>query len=394
MVRMTAIVWMLSVCMPETLLAGVVFEAGEIDSSTVKPGAYVEIIYGRGERDPVSGKWERLDTAKGYIQAVDAERLIIGEQFWKKEIALERVQKLTILEVAREIKKSVLETAQTAIQRFDQKAVAIMARGEIDTSKIATGWYAQVVYTSGGDRGTAIGKIVGKDSDRIVIQSRESFWKNWKIAYSDIDTLAVAKHQRDIQGRKDSRIKSRRGVGLNIEIGWNGGVYPYDVFWISNPGGGAYAAGFDTQTRQPWSVSCYFGRFLTGDRRGRLGIKYIRQVVEADARGPFPKHSRLWMSSLLLNYQFVILRSTAGIVVAEIAMGKSLTNDDFRYCDGVCFPASSTHISSGLAFILPIHRSIGVQASMRANLYKPKPNESITPFKSGISLGIGPLLEF
>ena len=394
MVRMIAIVWMLSVCMPETLLAGVAFEAGEIDSSAVKPGSYVEIVYGRGERDPVSGEWERLDTARGYIQAVYAERLIIGEQFWKKEIALERVQKLTILEVAREIKKSVLETAQTAIQRFDQKAVAIMARGEIDTSKIATGWYAQVVYTSGGDRGTAIGKIVGKDSDRIVIQSRESFWKNWKIAYSDIDTLAVAKHQRDIEGRRDSRIKSRRGVGLNIEIGWNGGVYPYDVSWISNPGGGAYAAGFDTQTRQPWSVSCYFGRFLTGERRGRLGIKYVRQVVEADARGPFPKHSRLWMSSLLLNYQFVILRSTAGMVVAEIAMGKSLTNDDFRYCDGVCFPASSTHISSGLAFILPFHRSIGVQAAVRANLYKPKPNASITPFKSGISLAIGPILEF
>ena len=394
MVRMTAIVWMLSVCMPETLLAGVAFEAGEIDSSAVKPGSYVEIIYGKGERDPVSGEWQRLDTAKGYIQAVDAERLIIGEQFWKKEIALERVQKLTILEVARKIKKSVLETAQTPIQRFDQKAVAIMARGAIDTSKIATGWHAQVVYTPDGDRRIAIGKIVGKDSDRIVIQSRESFWKNWKIAYSDIDTLAVAKHQRDIQGRKDSRIKSRRGVGLNIEIGWNGGVYPYDVSWISNPGGGAYAAGFDTQTRQPWSVSCYFGRFLTGERRGRLGIKYVRQVVEADARGPFPKHSRLWMSSLLLNYQFVILRSTAGMVVAEIAMGKSLTNDDFRYCDGVCFPASSTHISSGLAFILPFHRSIGVQAAVRANLYKPKPNASITPFKSGISLAIGPILEF
>ena len=382
---------MLSACMPETSLARVTFEAGEIDSSTVKPGAFVEIIYGKGERDPVSGEWERLDTARGYIQAIDAERLIIGEQFWKKEIALGRIQKLTILGVVRDVKKPALEPAQTAIQRFDQKAV--MARGEIDTSKIAMGWYAQVVYTSDGDRGTAIGKIIGKNSDRIVIQSRDSFWRNWKIAYSDIDTLVVAKYQRDIEGRKDSRTKSRRGAGLNIEIGWNGSVYPYDVYWIANPAG-AYAAGFDTQTKQPWSVSCYFGRFLTGERRGRLGIKYIRQIVEADKRGRYPGRYRLWMSSLLLNYQFVVLRSTAGIVVAEIAMGRSLTNDDFRYCDGVCFPASSTHISSGLAFILPIHRSIGVQAVVRANLYKPKPNESITPFKSGISLAIGPLLEF
>ena len=101
MVRIAAIVWMLSVCMPETLLAGVVFEAGEIDSSTVKPGAYVEIIYGSGERDPVSGEWERLDTARGYIQAIDAETLTIGERFWKKEIELERIQKLIISDSVR-----------------------------------------------------------------------------------------------------------------------------------------------------------------------------------------------------------------------------------------------------------------------------------------------------
>ena len=106
MARIVTIVWMLSVCMPETVLAGAVFETGEIDSSTVKPGAYVEIIYGSGEQDPVSGAWERLDTARGYIQAIDAERLIIGERFWKKEIALERIQKLIISDSARELDRS------------------------------------------------------------------------------------------------------------------------------------------------------------------------------------------------------------------------------------------------------------------------------------------------
>ena len=82
------------------------FENGEIDSSTVKPGAYVEIIYGRGERDLVSGEWERLDTARGYIQTIDAERLVIGERFWKKDIALERIQKLIISDSAREVGRS------------------------------------------------------------------------------------------------------------------------------------------------------------------------------------------------------------------------------------------------------------------------------------------------
>lgn len=48
MARIAAIVLVLGMCMPETLLAWVIFEAGEIDSSLVKPGAFVEVIYGKG----------------------------------------------------------------------------------------------------------------------------------------------------------------------------------------------------------------------------------------------------------------------------------------------------------------------------------------------------------
>ena len=96
MARISAIILVMGMCMPETVLAWVTFEAGEIDSSTVKPGAFVEVIYGKGERDPVSGEWEKLGNAIGYIQAIDAERLIIGERFWEKEIELERIKKLTI----------------------------------------------------------------------------------------------------------------------------------------------------------------------------------------------------------------------------------------------------------------------------------------------------------
>ena len=108
MARIAAIILVLF--MPETVLAWVAFEAGEIDSSTVKPGAYVEIVYGKGERDPVSGEWERLDSVVGYIQAIDAETLTIGERFWEKEIALERIQKLVIATSVQEKKrKSSLE---------------------------------------------------------------------------------------------------------------------------------------------------------------------------------------------------------------------------------------------------------------------------------------------
>ncbi len=94
MVRIVTIILVLF--MPETILAGMVLGAGEIDSSKVEIGAYAEIIYGKGVRDPISGEWERLDTARGYIKAVDRESLTIGRGLWKEQIAFERIQKLTI----------------------------------------------------------------------------------------------------------------------------------------------------------------------------------------------------------------------------------------------------------------------------------------------------------
>ena len=62
-----------------------VLTSGEIDSSTVEVGAYVEITYDKG------GK---LETVRGYIKAVDTETLTIGHGLWKEQIAFERIQKL------------------------------------------------------------------------------------------------------------------------------------------------------------------------------------------------------------------------------------------------------------------------------------------------------------
>ena len=81
MTHIAAIILILGLCLPQALLAGEVLQAGEIDSSKVKLGAYAEVIYGTGERDQVSGKWEKLDTVQGYIKAVDAESLTIGRRF-------------------------------------------------------------------------------------------------------------------------------------------------------------------------------------------------------------------------------------------------------------------------------------------------------------------------
>ncbi len=103
MTHIAAIVLILGLCLPQALLAGEILQAGEIDSNKVKVGAYAEVIYGKGERDQVSGKWEKLDTAQGYIKAVDAESLTIGRGLWKKQIAFERIQKLILAESGREI---------------------------------------------------------------------------------------------------------------------------------------------------------------------------------------------------------------------------------------------------------------------------------------------------
>ena len=86
MARIAAIILVLF--MPETIRAGVVLKAGEIDSSKVKVGAYAEVIYGMG------GK---LSTAHGYIQAVDAESLTISQGL-RKRIALEQIQQLILAE--------------------------------------------------------------------------------------------------------------------------------------------------------------------------------------------------------------------------------------------------------------------------------------------------------
>ncbi|MYB55251.1 MAG: hypothetical protein F4X51_02570 [Gemmatimonadetes bacterium] len=96
MIQIAAIVLALSMCVPGTLLARVVFKAGEIDSSKVEIGAYAEVIYEKGERDPISGKWKKQAAVRGYIKAVDADILTVGRGFWKEQIAFERIQKLTI----------------------------------------------------------------------------------------------------------------------------------------------------------------------------------------------------------------------------------------------------------------------------------------------------------
>ncbi|MCY3868961.1 MAG: hypothetical protein OXG87_05340 [Gemmatimonadetes bacterium] len=126
MARIATIVLVLSVFLPQALLAGVVLKAGKIDSSNVEVGAYAEVIYGTGKRDQVSGKWEKLDTVEGYIKAVDQESLTIGRGFWKEQITFERIQKLILAESYREIDRLKETTDSLSVRKVNRRETGLM----------------------------------------------------------------------------------------------------------------------------------------------------------------------------------------------------------------------------------------------------------------------------
>ena len=141
MARMAVIVLILGICLPEVLLARMVLKAGEIDSGKVHVGAFAEVVYGKGERDPVSGQWEKLARARGYVKAVDAEGLTLGGSFREKRIAFARIQKLILAESRGEMAKlkdtlrrrkrpaSILQLSEgRRIRIYTQSAEGIVAR--------------------------------------------------------------------------------------------------------------------------------------------------------------------------------------------------------------------------------------------------------------------------
>ena len=131
MARMAAIVLILGVCLPEALPAGVVLKAGEIDSRKVRVGAFAEVVYGKGKRDPASGQWEKLARARGYIKAVDAESLTLAlrQGFGKKRIAFARIQRLIIAKSSREIERLKRETGVELPLAYDRRIAAKLGSG-------------------------------------------------------------------------------------------------------------------------------------------------------------------------------------------------------------------------------------------------------------------------
>ena len=165
----------------------------QVNANALVRDAYVALIY----RDHNN----RERTARGWIAAIGETSFTIRSGGLKSETTIAYAKVLSIVmstestvpakqmnEVNRLYKKKQMRAANTTV----------MTRGQIVPEKIEKGWYAHAIYTSQGGKGTTTGWITAKDSEYIAIKNSAGF-KKWKIAYSDIDTLVLAKDRRAIE---------------------------------------------------------------------------------------------------------------------------------------------------------------------------------------------------
>ena len=183
-------------CLPEVLPARVVLKAGEIDSGKVRVGVFAEVVYGKGTRDPVSGQWEKLTTASGYIKAVDAEHLTIAlrQGFGKKRIAFARIQELILAE-------------PTGV---------VLKAGEIDSGKVRVGAFAEVLYGKGKrdpvsgqweKLARARGYVKAVDAEGLTLGGS---FREKRIAFARIRKLILAESRGEMAKLKDT-LRRRKG---------------------------------------------------------------------------------------------------------------------------------------------------------------------------------------
>ncbi len=133
-----------------------VLKGSGIDGGKVKIGTFVEVIYGKGDWDSISGTWETRAVARGYIKGIDAETLIVGERFRKKEIALDRVQKLKPIKNLRqsplEIGAEILSVRYAIDYSDDSEALGALAGDTGTLIGMGGGLYGRLlplIYVSG-----------------------------------------------------------------------------------------------------------------------------------------------------------------------------------------------------------------------------------------------------
>ena len=133
---------------------------GELDSSRVAVGAWVEVVYGTGARRKLSGEWEeRMVTVRGFVQAVDwgqRKLVLIREQKGgTKTLALDRVQTLTVIDAKNAVNSATLdslaESRDGMITRIALKLIVGTVGGLMGAAIVASSLpcYSKAYY---GDR--------------------------------------------------------------------------------------------------------------------------------------------------------------------------------------------------------------------------------------------------
>ena len=224
MARMAVIVLILGICLPEALQAGVVLEAGEIDSSKVRVGVFAEVVYGKGKRDPVSGDWEKLVTASGYIKAVGAEGLTLGRRFRKKRkkrIAFARIERLIIAESRREMGR-----LKDTLRRR-KGPVSILQLSEGQSIRIRT-LGAEEEITAGFHRATRDTLFLQKWRGILGREKRRA-----SIALTDISRLEVHQYRKSY-AMTGAIIGAAAGIAA-VLVGHQEAVVPHRILLLMPP---------------------------------------------------------------------------------------------------------------------------------------------------------------
>ena len=225
MARIAVIVLILGVCLPEILLARMVLKAGEIDSGKVRVGIFAEVVYGKGARDPVSGQWEKLVTARGYIKAVDAEGLTLGGRFRKKRIEFLRIQKLLLAKSSREMAR---------LRRAIDMELPF-------ASTDAESWWSEGqfirIHPRGMEKGI-VARVHRATRDTLFFyKKRMSILRREKrpeaIALTDISRLEVYKY-RESYAKEGAIVGAAAGIAA-VLVGHQEAVVPHPILFLMPP---------------------------------------------------------------------------------------------------------------------------------------------------------------
>ncbi len=212
---------LLNATAPTLAYAATYLEGTKVNANTLIQDAYVAVTYYDSKN--------KQTLEKGWVDAIEEASFTIRNGLWgKKTIAYDKVLSIIMSEEATTIgqmnevnrwfignmAETGIEVEQAAIQRLNQKTITVMSRlpvlctkqtgGQVDPSKITKGWYADIVYTSEGATRKVTSQIADKDSNHIALKYGAD---THSIAYTDIDTLIVAKHLREIKDYRSTGAK-------------------------------------------------------------------------------------------------------------------------------------------------------------------------------------------